>query len=355
MKEDELDNLFQKFLNRKPNNKETTWHLNKGLTEFENELFGCDEYKELQQRKKTNPHRKIAILLSGHIRNSIILKSIENKFQPYDYDIFVHTWDNYGVKSTETNLNAETQPNQIEEKIKKIPNLKKFLIENNKNFINSLEPLTCEMVNYSSPEEFIRSQLYSIHKSNELMKEYKFENDIKYDLVIKLRFDLLIENVLINENTLFKINNHNLIFTSSDNSSHAHPDSLSGPGCMVCNKMYYDHGILDKHVFDHSNVICDLYAYGSEKTMNQYCSMFINYESILKKFEIENKNNVEKYKNKLIKKGNVYHVRGILSDDEAHYYALYLFKSSFPESILKEILKDYIVVKSKDIIVKFSR
>ena len=43
MKEDELDNLFQKFLNRKPNNKETIWHLNKGLTEFENELFGCDE------------------------------------------------------------------------------------------------------------------------------------------------------------------------------------------------------------------------------------------------------------------------------------------------------------------------
>jgi hypothetical protein len=37
--------------------------------------------------------------------------------------------------------------------------------------------------------------------------EFKFENDIKYDLVIKLRFDLLIENVLINENTLFKINN----------------------------------------------------------------------------------------------------------------------------------------------------
>lgn len=25
MKEDELDNLFQKFLNRKPNNKETIW------------------------------------------------------------------------------------------------------------------------------------------------------------------------------------------------------------------------------------------------------------------------------------------------------------------------------------------
>lgn len=355
MKENELEALFERLLNRKPSWEEIIWHLNKKTLEFENEVFDCHEYKQLQQKKKTDPHCKIAILLSGHIRDGLILKSIENKFQPYDYDIFVHTWDNYGTKSTETNLNAEVKHNEIEEKIKKIFNLKKFLIENNKNFINSLKPLTCEVVNYSSPEEFIASQMYSIYKSNELMKEYKSENNIKYDLVIKLRFDLFIESIQINEKTLFKINNYNLIFTSSDHSSHTHPDSISGPGCMVCNKMYYDYGILDKHVFDHSNVICDVYAYGSEKTMDNYCSMFINYEKILKKFEIENKNNIEKYKDKLVKKNNVYHTRGILSDNQAHYYALYLFKCSFPESILKEILKDYTVVKSKEIIIKFLR
>ena len=66
MKENELEALFERLLNRKPSWEEIIWHLNKKTLEFENEVFDCHEYKQLQQKKKTDPHCKIAILLSRY-------------------------------------------------------------------------------------------------------------------------------------------------------------------------------------------------------------------------------------------------------------------------------------------------
>ena len=82
--------------------------IHENYHEFINEISICQEYLESQKTSKlvggtANTKPKIAILISGHIRNNNINKSFEH-LNDYDYDVFIHTWDNFGFKGSETNL-----------------------------------------------------------------------------------------------------------------------------------------------------------------------------------------------------------------------------------------------------------
>lgn len=354
----ELNDIFLKFLKRSPNKQDYDFHLSKNVDQFEKEISKCEEFQNLKKQKNydpnvklANPDIKIAILLSGHIRKQSLLKTL-NKIPFKNYDIFVHTWDNYGRKGLETNLQDFVDRKNIELSVKEIPNLKKYQIENNKEFVSKLPKLDCKVVNYSSPEPFLQSQLYSIYKSYELMEEYKEETNVKYDIVVKLRFDAEIVSFGLTQKTVENINANDLIFTSNEG-VHSHPDSDSGAGCMVCNRMYYDFNLIAQHPFDHTNIICDFYAYGSEKSMKKYCSMYKEFLPLLKKFEKINEKNVKKYKNSLKETENVYSFNGV--SDRAHIMSLYLFKCSYPESILRELLYDYMLVRSTEVLINFVR
>ena len=104
----QLIDLFKKYLNRSPSEEEISRHQIKKYAKFENEILKCKEYLELQKtpkhvEKTVKRKGKIAILISGHIRNNNINKSFGH-LSDYDYDVFIHTWDNFGFKGSETNL-----------------------------------------------------------------------------------------------------------------------------------------------------------------------------------------------------------------------------------------------------------
>lgn len=213
MSPEQLSELYLKYLQREPTGADTRAHINKSYEAFERELCVCEEYLRLKGliSQTGNSENKVAILLSGHIRKNSILDAFASKLKNLNYDVFVHSWDNYGYKGKETNLEDKVCRDSINKEIDKIPNVKKRIVENNKAFINSLPVPENAYFNFSSPEPFIKSQLYSIFKSHELMEQYKKETGITYRAVFKFRFDTRIDHFNITPSLLDEMNNYDII------------------------------------------------------------------------------------------------------------------------------------------------
>jgi hypothetical protein len=301
---------------------------------------------------------KIAILLSGHIRKNNVSDSIKKHFSKYDYDVFVHSWDNIGLKGQETNIDDVVQKDYVLNEIQTIPNVKKIQIENNKQFLTNLPESKVEYFNFSSPEPFIKSKLYTILRSYELMEEYQKETNQKYQMVLRLSFDTEISFATFDDALFDEVNNYDIIFTS-DLDCHSHEtqgDNNSAAGCALCNKMYYSYNLKNVHNSEHTNIICDFYAYGSVKSMKTYCSMYTEYDKICEGYAESNKKQYGKNPAYVFKCGNVYNIRDSESNchcklDEAdnsysHIIALLYYKISTPERILQTLLKDYMCLNS---------
>jgi len=349
MEINELEEIFKKYLNRSPRKEEYTWHVGKEYFSLVNEILGCKEYQNMS-KLPLSPKHKIAVLVSGHIRNNNFQKSI-SFLSGLDYDVFVHTWDNIGTKGKETDLNDFTNYDYIEKIIKDIPNIKKYKIENNKEFINGLVKKDIEYFNYSSPEKFIKSQLYSINQSYKIFEEYRNENSIKYDMVIKIRFDNEFIDFKIDNGLIFELNKYKIIFTPNIECDHIHPDSNSTT-CQACEKMYYQHNFKKVHSFMHTHVICDIFAYGSVESMKHYCSLYDEYDFLNKSFEEDNKKVISENMIPHEKIDNVYLLD---RNTQGHLDSLYYINCSYPERLLQYHLKDYILPASKKIKIKFKR
>jgi len=117
---------------------------------------------------------KKAISFSGQSRFVLEgLKSFQDNLINFnDYDIFIHTW--------EGPLNKDCYSYEP----------KSILIEPQKNVVPS-------NVKESSKEAFIHfSMFYSIKESLRLLNEYEQKNNIKYDSIIRTRFDVSLESKL---------------------------------------------------------------------------------------------------------------------------------------------------------------
>jgi len=147
---------------------------------------------------------KIAVCISGGVRYPHLgLQSIQ-KIIPNEYvKIFIHTWkinnrDSFlstvaGLQHKEVDKIVETNLSLLEDY-----NYEKLLIENyeecEKKFKKLLNNL--KFVPSTDPEdEYPRfdvgpiSMHYSIHKANELKKNFEKENNITFDWVIRMRTD----------------------------------------------------------------------------------------------------------------------------------------------------------------------
>lgn len=300
-----------------------------------------------------NKNAKIAILLTGHVRQN----NINIFMSQCDYsniDIFIHTWDDIGIKGNERDTSHICRDESVEKIIKNISQVKDYKIECNRDFYlkNLDEVISHDYFNHSSEEIFIYSQLYSIKTTCDMMQKYAEQNKIKYDVVIKFRFDTFIEKFYIDDDMINILNNHMIIFNSNTD-CHNHPDANGG--CNVCNHMFYDLDMKIVHDYEHSNIICDYYAYGSVESMKHYCSMYDIYikwnddnhkynMSILEKMNMQH----EKIITKIYPNGS-YNIRYRIIN---HHDAVFYFKCSFPERLLKDHLKNYMVVKSDNIVCK---
>ena len=184
---------------------------------------------------------KIAILLSGQLRN---IKDgynyiHTNLMSGYDCDVFFHAW--YDKKDEDSKFSR-----WWDGKLKKGDNEnviglykpKDYLIENQIQF---------DKKNYDASQFegdyrifATLSMFYSIKKCNDIKNEYAKKNNIKYDVVVRVRFDFAIMTKIIYEE--FDYNNH--IFFKDD--------------CK------------------HEPTVCmnDHFAFGSEKNMNTYCNTY---------------------------------------------------------------------------------
>lgn len=185
---------------------------------------------------------KVALCISGQMRGYLkaypsVKKNIIDVFDP---DIFIHTWDDVGKSN---NLHRRTLPHPMTHYIprKFIDNQLDFLSIfthfsseiSSQNVVNEAElqelynPKACVVEKSPTPEEFndffgfkvpskmvkkqpkamwSRNLFYKIYKCNELKKDFEQRNNFKYDLVIRLRPDLSIGEVIspqIEKNTLY--------------------------------------------------------------------------------------------------------------------------------------------------------
>ena len=346
MTNEELSFLFNKYLNRNYTNHEVRIHGGKTVEELEHQILHCKEYLNLPAKKTNLNDLKIAFLLSGHIRKNSILDGIIKFCESENHHVFIHTWDNIGLKDhspqQETLLNDEVTPTTVISEINKYINLKKFEIENNKDWVESQE-ITHNYFNFSSEEVFIKSQLYSVNKSYKLMKEYSKENNIEYDVVIKLRFDCDMTVFNLTDKTISDIKNYNIIFAPNSDNEHSHIDY--GTSCWACDNMYYKHNRKLVHNFDHTNIICDLYAYGSQKSMTKYCDLYNNYDRLNNLFYEENLKQFKTVSTNTVFENENYYLKG----HEGHVDSLYYYNCSYPERLLQQFLKNYMLVESKDI------
>ena len=135
---------------------------------------------------------KIAVCIHGQLRTGILaFPNLKHFFGDLftSIDFFIHTW-NLNVHRNVIALH-EMQPRKStkvsEEDLKTYQSLypcKKFLVEDQEEFIKPLKEkfkVVGDLVNL----------YYGFYKVIQLKNEYEIENNIKYDVVIKLRPDIL--------------------------------------------------------------------------------------------------------------------------------------------------------------------
>ena len=126
---------------------------------------------------------KLALCLSGQPRSYVKVFDYlkKNLLDPYDVDIFIHSWklNNYQQNTFEY-VTGLYGPVSI------------FFDKELPNTINS------DMIvpNASHPANFCTSMFYSIYRSNDFRIRHQTLNDVKYDYVIRSRFDFALNKVI---------------------------------------------------------------------------------------------------------------------------------------------------------------
>lgn len=197
----------------------------------------------------TTPHEnkkiKTALCISGHLRTfEDNYKSIyTNILSKLDCDVFIHTWDTLGVHNRNSDVHLQyMSPDVILDKIQKLYNPKKVIIEKNRTF--EVTPLMKSRLLDARDVSGILSMNYKIEACNNLKKQYELDNNIIYDCVIRFRGDIFMEQPLPIDNNF----NKNYLYLSTYG-------SFGGA--------------------------CDQIAFGSSYIMDKYSSLFSNIETHL--------------------------------------------------------------------------
>jgi hypothetical protein len=191
--------------------------------------------------EKTNTNYKIAILISGGLRNFAITQEWMNKFliEPLNGDVFVNGWETKdGIESDTVTVN-------------KYLNLKSYKI-NNRQDITIPVPhiMTGKYPRHVSEgwgmevADHILGQLFNIKSCHDLIEDYEKENGIEYDIIIRVRPD---------EFWFDKIQDFDL-------------DYIFNNRCIGTPQNYIS--------TISGSLVNDRFAMGSRQIMREYCDMF---------------------------------------------------------------------------------
>ena len=132
-----------------------------------------------------NSSLKLALCLSGQARSIFEAHKYvkKNLLDVFDVDVFVHTWKPQGgitQLKTYEDINFIYNP---------IYNAYDYPLPDNTNS-DMMVP------NASHPANFCTSMFYSIYKANDLRIRHQMLKGVKYDFVIRSRFDLALNTVI---------------------------------------------------------------------------------------------------------------------------------------------------------------
>jgi hypothetical protein len=192
---------------------------------------------------------KIAICLSGQFRTGeYALPSLLNFFQGHDCDYFCHSWQDNNMRlatpdryrKTIDTVDTQFTKEYIESTLLKILKPKKIVVD--------------EKSNRDAPYVGPWTELfYSLMIANWLKKEYEVENNFKYDLVVKTRYDFVYPPGSIFNPTF---HHHNELLTD-------HLEIFTN-GINRMNMEYSRINASDTIFYGSSNamdIICDIYRY----------------------------------------------------------------------------------------------
>ena len=204
----------------------------------------------------------------------------------------------------------------------------------------------------------INSQLYTIWKTNELRKKYQDRNNVKYDIVFKLRMDAYFDAAFCSE-SLFHIyytsNFKKFIYVAADN-DHIH---IGNPnGCNNCNIAYWEYGHIHKHYGDHVNDICDFIAISSATNIDYYSSLYLKFESFYQKknndicdrLHISRMRNTSKSSQQNIslpEEMNDMYKHFIIKSEQSKEFKIITKMPFYPEAFLRIYLKDFFVISNR--------
>ena len=162
---------------------------------------------------------KIALLLTGQLRTNDVVKYLHfnNIISKYDTDIFLGIDVDNSLQNAYKNSKYKTEQNDINNIINFFNPINYFILDDFKDeFTNIQNNIKINIEFY----KLLFRQYYVVYNVYKLLIKYINSNCIKYDIIIRLRFDQLIwtnetfilhklEN--INNQILYNENNKNLI------------------------------------------------------------------------------------------------------------------------------------------------
>ena len=314
-----------------------------------------------------------AIQISGHLRfYTELYDSFKYLGNIINCHYFMYMWnDSMGFKyinkkqaeivnSSKNDASILLMKNNINNCLSKFNPIKHEIGNNDKYLKENLYFGGLPIVEYdgcSYPQ--IKSQYYTVYRANRLRMQHERDTNMKYDIVIKLRFDAILDHQIMDPcwvfNFYFMTNFKNVIFVSN-NKDHFHTGGTTG--CKLCDLEYYDFKLIQKHVGEHQNDICDFIAIASSDTMNHYADLYTNFEDLYTKHNndigqrimLHNNRNKLKYMEKNVTVGNEYNSlynHHKIKIDCLNEHGSYLKLPLYPEAFLKIHLKDYIVISNK--------
>lgn len=233
---------------------------------------------------------KFALLLSGHSRDFINHYNSHKVFIENPYiDIFIHTWIQKGPRHEYERELAD---------ISLIINLykpSKILVEDEipkKNIFSLRDRVSPIFVLWGwqqgdDASKYTNSKLYSMWKAMTLMEDYETENNIQYDGIIRMNFNLelkyfdfkgITEDI---KNNILGVSKNAIYLPNVYFKHYNKLESNIGGGCSKCDleSKNFNYNYIPNHI-EHYNDLSMAWFYGKRNLCKYACELYLTAESI---------------------------------------------------------------------------
>jgi hypothetical protein len=167
---------------------------------------------------------KVAVILTGHMRSweQVFPNFKEKVLDKYNPDVFIHTWTDEGWwtpgdKVTETGVFDDSPSLDIgaiieayQPKDFRLEDWNKSIVDDVPTFNQHFEERGKKFQNFAHKPRNILSMFYKLSAGVGLMNDYAAINGVQYDLVIRMRPDMIIEDLPdFEQNTFYTLAHKN--------------------------------------------------------------------------------------------------------------------------------------------------